>query len=140
MPDLLVFVGVTGIKVCALTCASLSVGEEPNGSGPWLIGSPWQQLLHKGGHSDNRSVFPGGIVHLVPTKSKKGSKERNTLRLTSPIDSSHDELRLMCEKGEQYADWKGEEMKVACTQGMGSKPLNQLCRNFTITGGQPARG
>ena len=33
MPDLLVFVGVTGIKVRTLTCASLSVGEEPNGSG-----------------------------------------------------------------------------------------------------------
>ena len=72
MPDLLVFVGVTGIKVRTLTCASLSVGEEPNGSGPCLIGSPWQQLLHEGGHGDNRSVFPGGIVHLVPTKSKEG--------------------------------------------------------------------
>ena len=126
MPDLLVFVGVTGIKVRTLTCASLSVGEEPNGSGPCLIGSPWQQLLHEGGHSDNRSVFPGGIVHLVPMKSKEGSD---------------DELCLVCEKGEQYTDCKGQEMKVsALTQGMGSKPLDQLCRDFTMTGGQPAWG
>ena len=47
----------------------------------------------------------------------------------------------MCEKGEQYTDCKGQEMKVsACTQGMGSMPLNQLCRDFAMTGGQPARG
>ena len=98
------------------------MAKEPNGSGPCFLGSPWQQLLHEGGHSDNRS------------------EERNTLRLTRPIDSWHDELSLMCEKGEQYTDCKGQEMKVsACTQGMGSKPLNQLCRNFTVTGGQPAR-
>ena len=80
MPDLLVFVGVIGIKIRALTCASLRVGKEPNGSGPCFLGSPWQQLLHEGGHSDNCSVFPGGIVHLVPTKSKESSEERNTLR------------------------------------------------------------
>ena len=98
------FVGVTGIKIRALTCASLRVGKEPNGSGPCFLGSPWQQLLHEGGHSDNRSVFPGGIVHLVPTKGKESSEERNTLRLTSPTDSSHDELSLMCEKGEQCSD------------------------------------
>ena len=30
MLDLLVFVGVTGIKIGALTCASLRVGKEPN--------------------------------------------------------------------------------------------------------------
>ena len=130
MPDLLVFVGVTGIKVRTLTCASLSVGEKPNGSGPCLIRSPWQQLLHEGGHSDNRSVFLGGIVHLVPTKSKESSKERNTLRLTSPVDSSNNELRLVCEKEEQYTNCKGQEMEVsALTQGMGSKPLDQLCSN-----------
>ena len=104
MPDLLVFVGVTGIKIRAFTRASLCVGKEPNGSGPRFVGGPWQQLLHEGGHSNNRSVFPGGIVHLVPTQSKEGSEKRNTLRLTSPIDSSHDELSLMREEGEQDTD------------------------------------
>ena len=67
MPDLLVFVGVTGIKIRAFTRASLCVGQEPNGSGPRIVGGPGQQLLYEGGHSNNRSVFPGGIVHLVPT-------------------------------------------------------------------------
>ena len=75
----------------------------------------------------------------MPTKSKEGSEERNTLRLTSPVDSSHDERCLVCEKGEQYTNCKGQEMEVsALTQGMGSKPLDQLRRDFTMTGGQPA--
>ena len=45
----------------------------------------------------------------------------------------------MCEKGEQYTNCKGQEMEVsAFTQGMGSKLLDQLCRGFIMTGGQPA--
>ena len=97
--------------------------------------------LHEGGHSNNRSVFPGGIVHFMPTKSREGSKERNTLRLTSTVDSPNDELSLVCEKGEQYTNCKGQEMEVsAFSQGMGSKPLDQLRRGFTMTGGQPAWG
>ena len=93
IPDLLVLVGVTGIKVRTLTCASLSVGEKPNGNG------------------NNRSAFPGGIVYLVPTKSKESSKERNTLRLTSPVDSPNDELSLVCEKGEQYTNCKDKRWR-----------------------------
>ena len=64
---------------------------------------------------------------MVPTKSKESSKERNTLRLTSPIDSPDDNLSLMCEKGEQHTSRKGQEMEVfAFTKGMGCKPLDQL--------------
>ena len=39
IPDLLVLVGVMGIKVRTLACASLSVGEKTNGNGPCLLGS-----------------------------------------------------------------------------------------------------
>ena len=49
----------------------------------------------------------------MPTKSKESSKEHNTLRLTSPVDSPDDELSLVCEKGEQYTNCKGQEMEVS---------------------------
>ena len=39
IPDLLVLVGVTGIKVRTLACASLSVGEKTNGNGPSFSGA-----------------------------------------------------------------------------------------------------
>ena len=72
----------------------------------------------------------------MPTKSKESSKERNTLRLTSPVDSPDNELSLMCEKGEQYTSCKGQEMEVfAFTQGMGCKPLDQLRRGFNPQAG-----
>ena len=67
IPDLLVFVSVTSIKIRTFTRARLCVGQEPDGYGPRIVRGPRQQLLYESGHGNDRSVLSGSIVHLVPT-------------------------------------------------------------------------
>ena len=104
IPDLLIFVSVTSIKIRTFTRARLCVGQEPDGFGPGIIRGPRQQLLYEGGHGNDRGVLPRSIVHLVPTWRKESSEKRNALCLAGPIDPSHDELCFVREEREQDAN------------------------------------
>ena len=45
IPDLLIFVSVTSIKIRTFTRARLCVGQEPDSFGPRIVRGPRQQLL-----------------------------------------------------------------------------------------------
>ena len=102
MPNIRIPISVPRIQRRALTRASLRLREKTDSNRPFIVRGPWQQLLHKGGHSYNGGILPRRIVDLVTPKRKESSKGRYALRLACTINPSDNELSLMREQREAH--------------------------------------